>query len=364
MALLQRTPLFAAHLARGARMITFAGWEMPVYYRGILEEHLAVRTRAGLFDVSHMGRISVRGGAALGLIQRLTTNDATRLADGQVQYSALCYPEGTFVDDILVYRFSHEQFMVSTNAINREKVLHWMRDHAEGRVNIEDEGQDLAQLALQGPQAQEILNTLTEIDLSQIKYYRFLNGKVDGLPTLISRTGYTGEDGFELYFPAREAEHLWEKILESGRSFGLLPAGLGSRDTLRMEAGMCIYRQDIDEHHTPIEANLAFLVKPDKGDYLGREVHLRQLRDGTAVRLAGFEMVGRGVPRQHYRIFREGKQIGEVTSGGFGPFLKKYIGLAYLESAQAAAGIEIEVQIRGNSIPARIVPTPFYQRKR
>lgn len=361
--MLQRTILYGAHLSLGARMIPFAGWEMPVHYSGILGEHLAVRTRAGLFDVSHMGRIFLRGDAALGLIQRLATNDVSRLADEQVQYSALCYPEGTFVDDVLVYRLSDREFMICTNASNREKDLHWILDHAEGKVSVADESRILTQLALQGPRSQQILSSLTPLDLSQIRHHHFLRGEVDAVPTIISRTGYTGEDGFELYFPVRGAEHLWEKILEAGEPLGLLPAGLGARNTLRMEAGMCLYGQDIDDQHTPIEANLLFIVKPDKGDYLGREVHSRQLREGTALKLIGLEMVGRGIPREHYQIFKSGKRMGEVTSGGFAPSLKKNIALAYIQSQYAAIGTEMEVEIRGYRVPARVVPIPFYQRK-
>jgi aminomethyltransferase len=345
-------------------MTAFAGWEMPVQYSGILEEHLAVRTRAGLFDVSHMGRILLKGKAALSLIQRLTTNDASKLLEGQAQYSALCHPRGTFVDDILVYKLAENEFMVSSNAINREKDYHWFRKHKEEGVGVEDASQDLTQLALQGPTAQKILATLTPLDLSQIKYYRFARGEVDGIPALISRTGYTGEDGFELYFSAREAERLWEKILRAGKPLGLLPAGLGSRDTLRLEAGMCLFGQDIDDQHTPIEADLGFIVKPGKGDYVGREVHLRQLQEGTAVKLGGLEMVGRGVPRPHHEIFRGGRVVGQVTSGNFAPSLKKYIGLAYIQTADSVPGTEIEVEIRGQRIPARIVATPFYQRRR
>ena len=361
---LQRTPLYATHLAWGARTTAFAGWEMPVQYSGILEEHLAVRTRAGLFDVSHMGRILLKGKAALNLIQRLTTNDASRLVEGQAQYSALCYPQGTFVDDVLLYKLAEGEFMICTNAINRRKDLRWFIDHKEGEVSVEDESQNLAQLALQGPMAQEILTTLTPLDLAQVKYYRSAQGEVDGIPALISRTGYTGEDGFELYFSAREAERLWERILKAGKPVGLLPAGLGSRDTLRLEARLCLFGQDIDGQHTPIEADLGFIVKPNKGDYLGREVHLRQLQEGTAVKLVGFEMVGRGVPRPRHQVFRGGRLIGQVTSGNFAPFLKKYIGLAYIQTADSVAGTEIEVEIRGQQIPARIVATPFYQRKR
>ena len=361
---LRKTSLYAAHLAWGARMTAFAGWEMPVQYSGILQEHLAVRTRGGLFDLSHMGRILLRGKAALSLIQRLTTNDASKLVEGQAQYSAICYPQGTFVDDILVYKLAEGEFMISSNAINREKDFHWLREHKEGEVNVEDESQDLAQLALQGPMAPEILATITPLDLARIKYYRFGRGAVDGIQTLISRTGYTGEDGFELYFSAREAEHLWEKILSAGKLLGLLPAGLGSRDTLRLEAGMCLWGQDIDDQHTPIEADLGFIVKPSKGDYVGREVHLRQLQEGTAVKLGGLEMVGRGVPRPHHKIFRGGRLIGQVTSGNFAPFLKKFIGLAYVQTADSAAGTEIEIEIRNQQIPARIVATPFYHRRR
>jgi aminomethyltransferase len=345
-------------------MTSFAGWEMPVQYSGILEEHLAVRIQAGLFDVSHMGRILVKGEGASSLIQRLTTNDASQLVEGQAQYSALCYPDGTFVDDILVYKLDEAEFMISSNAANREKDFHWFRDHGKNKVRVEDESRNLAQLALQGPKAENILALLTRLDLSRIKYYRFARGEVDGIPVLVSRTGYTGEDGFELYFSAREAERLWKKILEAGKPSGLLPAGLGSRDTLRLEAGMCLFGQDIDERRTPIEAGLSFLVKAKEGDYLGKEILLRQLQEGTAIKLIGFEMVGRGVPRPRHKISLNGKPVGEVTSGNFAPFLKKYIGLGYVQTPDSVVGEKIEIEIRGQQIPARIVAKPFYRRKR
>jgi len=362
--MLQRTPLYPSHLSLGARMGPFAGWEMPIHYRSILEEHMATRTRAGLFDVSHMGRIFIRGDAALELIQRLTTNDASRLANGQAQYSALCYPEGTFLDDILVYRFSEREFMICTNAINRERDLAWIRNHSDRGVSLEDESEHLAQLALQGPRAKEILASVAPSDLGQIKYYRFQRSQVDGVPAAISRSGYTGEDGFELYFPAAEAKRLWERILEAGRRWDLLPAGLGARNTLRLEAGMCLYGQELDDRHTPIEADLAFIVKPDKGDYIGREAHLQQLQRGVKVKLVGLEMTSRGVPREHYPIYYKEERIGEVTSGGFAPYLKKNIALAYVEAALATLGREVEVAVRASRIAARVVARPFYQRKR
>ena len=359
---LKRTPLNQTHRALGAKMVPFGGWDMPVQYSGILDEHRAVRMAAGLFDVSHMGEIEIAGPEALPALQRLITNDASQLAPGQVQYAALTTPNGTFVDDLTVYRLGESQFMLTVNAANIEKDFAWIRENLKGRatpVNVSDE---TALIALQGPKAQEILQPLTPVTLGALKYYWFTSGRVAGLETRISRTGYTGEDGFEIYLPAVQAERLWEVLLAQGKGAGLLPCGLGARDTLRLEAKMALYGNDIDDRHTVLEADLGWIVKWEKGEFIGREVLARQKAEGVPRRLVGFEMVGRGIGRSHYRIVKEGRPIGEVTSGGPAPFLGKAIGLGYVETPFSAVGTEFDVLIREQPVRARVVPTPFYKR--
>lgn len=345
-------------------MVPFGGWDMPVQYSGILEEHRAVRGAAGLFDISHMGEIDFRGRNALGAVQRLVTNDASRLSIGQVQYAALCYEKGTFVDDLTVYKLADDHFMFTVNASNIEKDYQWIRDHVSGGVEVKNISDETALLALQGPKAPEILRKLTPVDLSKIKYYWFQRGKVLDVDALISRTGYTGEDGFEIYVAPGKAEALWYGLLEAGRPYGILPVGLGARDTLRLEAKMALYGNDIDDAHTVLEADLGWIVKFEKGDFIGRGALEKQRAAGLQRKLVGFEMVGRGIARSHYRIAKNGKEIGEVTSGGPSPTLGKNIGLGYLAIAHATVGTEIDILIRGEPVRAKIIPTPFYKRKR
>jgi aminomethyltransferase len=361
---LKRTPLNAVHRRMGASMVPFGGWDMPVQYSGILEEHRAVRGTAGLFDISHMGEIEFRGPGALAAVQRLVTNDASRLQVGQVQYAALCYDKGTFVDDLTVYKLADDHYMFTVNASNIDKDYQWIRDHVTGEVEVRNISDDTALLALQGPQAPKILQKLTPVDLSGIKYYWFQPGKVLDAEALISRTGYTGEDGFEIYVAAGKAEALWHRLLEEGRPSGILPVGLGARDTLRLEAKMALYGNDIDDKHTVLEADLAWIVKFEKGDFLGRGDLEKQQAAGLARKLVGFEMVGRGIARSHYKVVTNGREIGEVTSGGPSPTLGKNIGLAYVPIAHAAIGTEMDILIRGEPVRAKIVPTPFYKRKR
>jgi aminomethyltransferase len=348
----------------GARMVPFGGWDMPVQYSGILEEHRAVRGTAGLFDISHMGEIEFRGPDALAAVQRLVTSDASKLAVGQVQYGALCYDNGTFVDDLTVYKLADDHFMFTVNASNIEKDYQWITAHVSGGVEARNISDETALLALQGPRAREILGKITPVDLSQIRYYWFQRGKVLDADALISRTGYTGEDGFEIYLAPEKAEALWYRLLEDGRALGILPVGLGARDTLRLEAKMALYGNDIDDAHTVLEADLGWIVKFEKGEFIGRTALEKQRAVGLTRKLVGFEMVGRGIGRSHYKIVKDGMEIGEVTSGCPSPTLGKNMGLGYVAIAHATIGTDVDILIRNEPVAAKIVPTPFYKRKR
>jgi aminomethyltransferase len=365
MAELKRTPLFPVYKEYGGKTIDFGGWELPVQYTSILEEHEAVRTRAGLFDVSHMGEITVKGNDALANIQKWITNDASKLSVNQALYSPMCYENGGCVDDLLVYKRDENDYLIVVNAANIEKDYDWMLKHSFGDVEISNISSQVAQLALQGPLAEKILQKLTDFHLPDIKYYWFRQDvPVAGIPALVSRTGYTGEDGFELYVDKDLAIDLWQKILEAGKEEGVVPVGLGARDTLRFEARLPLYGQEINETITPIEAGLGFFVKLDKGDFIGRDVLAKQKEEGAPRKLVGFEMIERGIPRTHYEVQVEGKRIGEVTSGTFSPTLKKNIGLAILSAEHAQLGNELDILIRNKRVKAVIVPTPFYKRKK
>ena len=345
-------------------MVDFAGWDMPVQYRGPIPEHMAVRTGAGLFDVSHMGELELRGPDAEAAAQRLTPNDVRRLAVGQCQYSALTTPEGTFIDDVLVYCIGRDRFFLCVNAANSAKDYEWIRAEARGNLAVLDRSDEFTQLALQGPRAADILQPLTELDLGAMRSYWFAFGRVAGIDALVSRTGYTGEDGFEVYFDPRHSETVWSRILEAGRTFGIEPAGLAARNTLRLEARLLLYGNDIDETTTVLEADLGWICKFDKGEFIGREALLRQRETGPPRKLAGFEMVERGIARDRYPVDLDGRRIGRVTSGGPAPFLKTNIGLTYLPAERCAVGTELAVVIRGEPARARVVPTPFYKRAR
>ena len=360
---LKRTPLNAAHRALGATMVPFGGWDMPVQYRGILEEHRAVRSLAGLFDVCHMGEVEFRGTGALAALQRLTSNDVSKLQIGQIQYSALTTEAGTFVDDLTVYRLDDDRYLTTLNASNIEKDVRWMREHAKG-AEIVDLSGETGLVAIQGSRALEILQKLTPTDLAAISYYWCAQGTVAGQAALLSRTGFTGEDGFEIYLPLDRVAGLWNALLETGVPQGLVPCGLGARDTLRLEAKMALYGNDIDDQHTVLEADLGWIVKLQKGDFIGREALARQKADGIERKLVGFEMVGRGIARPHYPIVSGAERIGEVTSGAPAPWLNKNIGLGYVAIAHAGVGTEIAVLIRDQPVAARIVRTPFYKRAR
>jgi aminomethyltransferase len=360
---MKKTRFNELHKALGGRMIEFAGWEMPVEFKGIIDEHLAVRTAAGLFDVGHMGEIIVHGREALAFVQHLTPNDAGRLAPNQVQYTALTTPQGTFVDDMLVYCLSPEDYLLVVNAANTNKDFSWvMGQKGSFNVLVENASDDYSQLALQGPKAQEILEPLTDIHLAEMKPFWAARGKVAGIHSLVSRTGYTGEDGFEIYTTSPQPGPLLEEILKAGRPLGLLPIGLGARDTLRLEAKLMLYGNDIDETTTVLEADLKWIIKFKKGYFLGRDALERQLTEGIKRKIVGFELLERGIPRPHYPVFSKGQKVGQVSSGTFSPFLKKSIGLVYLPIELTEVGTEVEVGIRDRNVRAKVVPTPFYKR--
>jgi aminomethyltransferase len=363
-ATLKKTPLNARHRALGARMVEFGGWDMPVEYSGIADEHLAVRTRAGLFDVSHMGQIEIAGADALKAVQHIASNDASRLAKNQAQYSALTTPAGTFVDDVLTYRLADDHFMLVVNASNIIKDFTWIAQQIAGlgdaaAVNTSSR---YALLALQGPAAREVLQTLTAVPLADIKYYWFTTGEVAGVRATISRTGYTGEDGYEVFVPPASAERVWDAMLQAGRGAGVVPAGLGARDTLRLEAAMRLYGNDIDETTTVLEADLGWIVGWKKESFLGAEVLRRQKQDGPPRKLVGFEMVDRAIARHGHDVYVDGAKAGVVTSGTQTPYLKKAIGMAYLPAERAAPGTGFEVDVRGRRARATVVPMPFYKR--
>lgn len=344
-------------------MIDFGGWDMPVTFAGTIDEHMAVRTAAGLFDVSHMGEIEVRGPQSLAAIQHVLSNDASKLQDGQAQYTALTTPQGTFVDDLLVQRLSAEHYLLCVNASNTDKDFQWIVDHTKDfDAAVENTSSNYSQLALQGPRALAILQPLVNVDLSAIKYYWFAKGAVDGVPALIARTGYTGEDGFELYLDPNAAEQVWHKLLETGKPAGLQPCGLAARNTLRLEAKMALYGNDIDDTTTVYEADLGWCVKLQKGDFIGRDALARQKEEGIQRKLVGFEMVERGIGRDHYPIFIDGQQVSQVSSGSPAPYLKKNIGLAYLPLSHTTIGSPFHIEIRGNLTAAQVVATPFYKR--
>jgi aminomethyltransferase len=335
---LKKTPLNARHRALGARMVEFGGWDMPVEYSGIVDEHNAVRTRAGLFDVSHMGEIEIAGRDALQAVQHITSNDAAKLTIGQIQYSALTTPQGTFVDDVLVYKLADEHFMLVVNASNIIKDFNWITEHVaafEDAIAVNTSSR-YALLALQGPAAADVLQTLTGVHLAPIKYYWFTTGEVASVRCTISRTGYTGEDGFEVFVPPASADRVWTAILDAGRGAGVVPAGLGARDTLRLEASMRLYGNDMDESTTVVEADLGWIVGWKKPEFLGRDVLQNQKADGPRRKLVGFEMLDRAIGRHGYDVYVDGAHAGTVTSGTQTPFLKKAIGMAYVPSDRTA----------------------------
>jgi aminomethyltransferase len=362
---LKRTPLYEQHRALGARLVEFGGWDMPVQYSSISEEHQAVRTHAGLFDVSHMGEFKVEGQNALAFLQYLVPNDVSRLAVHQALYTQLCLPDGNVIDDLLVYCLAQDHYMLVVNAGNISKDLAWVQEQAKqfADVLVTDQSETTALLALQGPMAQKILQALTEVDLAKIRYYHCEAGLVDSINCLISRTGYTGEDGFELYCAPVDVAKLWNDLLASGKPLGLLPIGLGARDTLRLEAGMCLYGHELDEQTNPLEARLGWTVKLKKGNFIGRDALLRVKEQGPKRLLVGVELLERGVPRAGYSIYAGDQPIGHLTSGAPGLTIHKNIGMGYVEASHAVIGQPVQIDIRSKRVTAQIVALPFYKRK-
>ena len=366
---LMKTPLNIAHRELGGKMVDFGGWDMPVQYTaGVIEEHMRTRTAAGLFDVSHMGEFWVEGSDAIAFVNRLTTNDVTKLDDGQAHYSAFTNEKGGVVDDLLVYRFDRDKLLLVVNAGTTEKDWAWITSHKkEEDIALTNVSSDYCQIAVQGPKAVGILQQLTETDLDEIKYYWFTMGHVDGVEAIISRTGYTGEDGFEIYADPKFASPLWHKLLDTGNygdADGILPAGLAARNTLRLESAMSLYGHELGDDITPLEAGLGWITKLQKGDFIGRDALSALKEKGLNRKLIGFEMVDRGIARDGFDIYIDDAKVGYVTSGSPAPFLKKNIGLAFLPSEFANTGQEIKIDVRGKYLTAEVVPTPFYKRQK
>ncbi|AGC44814.1 glycine cleavage system aminomethyltransferase T [Myxococcus stipitatus DSM 14675] len=357
----RRTPLNEAHRALGARMVDFAGWDMPVQYSSVIAEHEAVRNSVGLFDVSHMGEVEFAGPGALETVNGLISNDLARIADGQAVYAGLLNEQGGFVDDVVAYRFSPERILICVNASNRDKDFAWMKAHARGVAPV-DRGDEYAQIAVQGPKAAGLVQRLTKTDTSKIGTYRFAEGEVAGVRCIISRTGYTGEDGFELYCAPDGAVALWNALLDAGQQDGVKPCGLGCRDSLRTEMKYALYGNDIDDTHTALEAGLGWIVKLDKAAFIGKDALVAQKAAGVKRKLVGLELTGAGIPRHGYPILKEGVRVGEVTSGTMGPSVKKPIGIGYVPTELAAEGSTFDVEIRGRAVPAVVVKTPFLKK--
>ncbi|MBI3942141.1 MAG: glycine cleavage system aminomethyltransferase GcvT [Chloroflexi bacterium] len=358
---LKRTPLFDWHTSHGARMVDFGGWEMPVQYTSILEEHRAVRQKAGLFDVCHMGEAHIRGPQAGSWLRHIVTNDPAMLEMNQAQYNVLCQENGTALDDLIIYRLGEDHFLAVLNASNVDKDVNWLREHLESGVTLENASDETGLMALQGPAAEAILQKLTAADLSQLRYYWCLPGKVADVDALICRTGYTGEDGFEVMVPSDQAMHVWEVLMQAGESHGLLPAGLGARDTLRLEAAMPLYGHELDEETTPLEAGLTRFIVLDK-DFIGRDAMREEKASGLKKRLVGIEMVDRGIPRQDYAVLYQGEVVGKITSGTMSPTLEKAIAMAYVRPDLREVGTELAVMIRDRPAKAVIARRPFYKR--
>ncbi|WP_340387303.1 glycine cleavage system aminomethyltransferase GcvT [Paenibacillus sp. FSL E2-0151] len=363
---LLRTPLFPLYQQyEGVRCIDFGGWELPVQFSGIQKEHEAVRERAGLFDVSHMGEFTVQGEQAEAFLQQMMTNDVTTLVPDQAQYTLMCYPDGGVVDDLLVYKLEDQHYMLVVNASNIDKDWAWLQEHLIPGVSMTNDSEQTALLALQGPLAVDIIGKVTDTDVSSIEPFRFVqDAEVCGVKLLLSRTGYTGEDGFELYVPADQAAVVWNGLMQAGEGHGLVPTGLGARDTLRFEARLPLYGQELSATISPLEAGVGMFVKLNAGPFIGHEALLQQKTDGPARKLVGIEVLERGIPRPHYPIYAEGVQIGEVTTGTQSPTLKRNLGLALIDSKYAALGTPLEIEIRGKKLKAEVVKTPFHKRTR
>jgi aminomethyltransferase len=361
---LKRTAFFDIHNRLGAKIVEFGGYEMPVQYAGIIEEHNRVRETVGMFDVSHMGEVEVWGRGALDFVQKITVNDASKLHEGRVQYSAMCYENGGIVDDLLVYHMG-DHYMLVINAANIPKDLEWLQKHVSGDVRLKNRTDDISLLAVQGPKSLATLQKLTQANLSSLEYYHFLRHKLAGVDMIISRTGYTGELGFELYFPSdvKTGEMVWNAIMEAGKEFNIGPVGLGARDTLRLEMGFCLYGHDIDQTTHPLEAGLGWITKLDKGDFVGA-ASIKSAKDqGMKRKLVGFTVNDKAFPRQGYPIHSNGTQIGNVTSGMFSPVLDKSVGLGYVNLEFSKMGTPISIMIRNKPVPAVVAPFPFIKKK-
>ena len=359
----KRTPFYYKHLEKRAHMVNFSGFEMPLFYRGIVPEHLAVRASVGMFDLSHMGEFIVRGDGAFDFVQRMTTNDVLALSMYQIQYSTMCYDDGGIVDDLLVYRLPDGVYMLVVNASNIEKDFDWLRSHLPSSgVVLEDVSDRTGLLAIQGPRAEAVMQKLTDYPLDNLAYYRSAEAEVAGRKILFSRTGYTGEDGFELYLPPDACEPMWDAVEDAGREFDIKPVGLGARDSLRLEMKYCLYGNDIDKTTNPIEAGLGWIVKVHKGDFVGRDAIMRVKEEGTKRKLTSFVLRDRAFPRQHYPIKKNGEKIGEVTSGVFSPSLEKGIALGYIPREYAKIGETVYIEVRGRDYPAEIIKPPFWKK--
>jgi aminomethyltransferase len=359
---LRTTPLHQVHLDLGAKMVDFGGWDMPIQYSGVLDEHHTVRRRVGLFDVSHMGEIEIHGPEALNLVNYIATNDASKLKIGQAHYSAMLYEHGGFVDDILVHKVAEDHFFLCVNASNQDKDYEHIVKHNKLNASVQNAGGRYAQLAIQGPRALDTLQKLTTTPLNSIRYYHFVDGAVAGVPARIARTGYTGEDGFEIYFQPTSAQSIWKEIVIAGAEYGIKPIGLGARNTLRLEAKMALYGNEIHASILPWEADLGWIVKMNKGLFVGRGALETARNGGLKRKLTGFEMTGRGIGRDGYEVMINGSPAGFVTSGGPSPTLNKNIGLCYLPVSEATPGCKIQIVIRGQAVDAVTVETPFYKR--
>ena len=360
---LKRTALYEKHKEAGAKIVPFAGYEMPVQYSGVIDEHQTVRNHVGLFDVSHMGEVEFKGDKALEVANRIITNDLNRIEDGQACYTAMCRPDGGIIDDLVTYRISPQHILICVNASNREKDFNWMKEQANGECEVIDRSDDYVQIAVQGPNAVELVGRLADRDVKEIGTYRFALGKIDGKEAIISRTGYTGEDGFELYVPSEDGPAVWDALLAKGEDLGVKPAGLGARDSLRLEMRYALYGNDIDETTHPLESGLGWVVKLDKEDFIGKEALTKIKAEGNTRRMVGFEMIDRGIARHDYPVVNEaGEEVGKVTSGTKGPSVGKAIGIAYVPISHAKAGSEILISIRGKAAKALVVKTPFYKK--
>lgn len=361
---MKKTPFYEKHVENLGTLIDFGGWELPVEYTGIIPEHEAVRTTAGLFDVSHMGEVTVEGKDAEAYIQKMITNDIAPMEETQIFYSPMCYPDGGVVDDLLVYKYNTEKFFIVINAANTEKDVAWFLSHVTEDVVVEDVSAKYAQLALQGPMAEKILQKITEKNLDEIKFFHFASSvKLGHVDAFVSRNGYTGEDGFEILVDPKDAVVLWDMIMAAGKDEGMIPCGLGARDTLRFEACLPLYGHEITETISPLEAGLGYFVKMDKEDFIGRDALRDQKEKGLTRKLCGIEMVERGIPRAVYPVYDGETQIGHVTTGSYSPTLKKNIGLALLDLPYTPLDTVVEVGIRDKHVKAKVVPKPFYQKK-